>query len=223
MARWRAANPEKIAAINARYRAKHREQIAEKAARYRAINQEVLRAKKAAWYQANKERVKARHQARAEEIAAYQREWRAKNPMYHREHEEANRERRAEQHAAWAKANPDKRAIVKHRRRVRVRGNGSFLRTPRDRVRRLARQRGCCFYCGDRLAPGRGTQEDHVIPVARGGTDGVGNVVYACEWCNVSKGSKTIMEWRRVRPALGRNSLRGSVGGIAPAGHPGVR
>lgn len=52
---------------------------------------------------------------------------------------------------------------------------------------------GCCVYCGD---PGP-TVVDHVIPLARGGTNGLGNVVPACQVCNSAKGSDTAYEFMR--------------------------
>lgn len=48
-----------------------------------------------------------------------------------------------------------------------------------------------CFYCG---APA--CHIDHVHPKSRGGTDDLSNLVPACVTCNISKGAKTIKEWR---------------------------
>lgn len=36
---------------------------------------------------------------------------------------------------------------------------------------------------------------DHVIPVFKGGTDQVENIVLACGWCNRSKRNKLVDEW----------------------------
>jgi hypothetical protein len=49
-----------------------------------------------------------------------------------------------------------------------------------------------CHYCGTR---GERLECDHVIPVSRGGTDDIWNLVTACRPCNRSKGAKTIEEW----------------------------
>ena len=43
----------------------------------------------------------------------------------------------------------------------------------------------------------RNLEWDHVIPLARGGTNDADNIVLACRNCNRSKGSKTVAEWRR--------------------------
>jgi len=49
-----------------------------------------------------------------------------------------------------------------------------------------------CAYCVTRS----GTTVDHVVPLSRGGTNFVGNLVPACRPCNSSKGLLLVMEWR---------------------------
>jgi len=50
-----------------------------------------------------------------------------------------------------------------------------------------------CAYCGaEKVA----LQQEHVIPISRGGNHTVENVVPACVSCNLSKASKLVEEWR---------------------------
>lgn len=49
-----------------------------------------------------------------------------------------------------------------------------------------------CFYCGS----GRDLHCDHVEPMALGGSHDITNLVTACAACNLSKGPKTLKEWR---------------------------
>lgn len=63
---------------------------------------------------------------------------------------------------------------------------------PSVRLKVLIRDGFRCVYCGatkenDRL------EMDHVIPVSRGGTDDIGNLVTACRQCNIGKGSSEIV------------------------------
>jgi len=60
----------------------------------------------------------------------------------------------------------------------------------RDAV--FERDRYGCVYCGS----GRDLHCDHVHPVARGGGHEIENLVTSCALCNLSKGSKTLAEWR---------------------------
>jgi 5-methylcytosine-specific restriction endonuclease McrA len=63
----------------------------------------------------------------------------------------------------------------------RPRGSTRAYRKARARV--LART-NTCRYCG---APA--TETDHVLPVARGGTDDEANLVACCSDCNQAKGA----------------------------------
>jgi 5-methylcytosine-specific restriction endonuclease McrA len=49
----------------------------------------------------------------------------------------------------------------------------------------------CCVYCGQPKPLG----PDHVIPLARGGSNSIDNIVPACRSCNSSKGVKTFSEY----------------------------
>jgi 5-methylcytosine-specific restriction endonuclease McrA len=37
---------------------------------------------------------------------------------------------------------------------------------------------------------------DHIHPLSRGGTNDASNLTYACAACNISKGSRTLEEWK---------------------------
>lgn len=50
-----------------------------------------------------------------------------------------------------------------------------------------------CAYCG---ATDTEFHIDHVFPLARGGTNDIENLTVACAACNMSKGDKTVEEWR---------------------------
>jgi hypothetical protein len=50
-----------------------------------------------------------------------------------------------------------------------------------------------CFYCDDTDGP---FQEDHVVPISRGGTSLPRNLVLACALCNSEKNDRLPSEWR---------------------------
>jgi len=54
------------------------------------------------------------------------------------------------------------------------------------------RDKYTCQYCG-RITVGG--EPDHVLPLKKGGTDSLENLVWACSNCNKSKAGKTLREW----------------------------
>lgn len=111
-----------------------------------------------------------------------------------------HREKRIAEANAYQRANPQVSARSRHKRR----GAQGFAISERDLQRSLQRNHGCCAYCGVKLLPwGRehdnSLQWDHVVPIARGGRDSIGNLAPACRFCNCSKNRKTIIEWRVTR------------------------
>lgn len=76
-------------------------------------------------------------------------------------------------------------------RRGVKRGNGGSY-TRKDWIRLLNRHNGLCAYCKDRKA----TTADHVIPLAKGGTNFIGNILPACVPCNSSKQDTSLFKWR---------------------------
>ncbi len=52
-----------------------------------------------------------------------------------------------------------------------------------------------CAYC---KTPSPRLQKDHVIPVSKGGSDEISNIVPACSYCNASKGNRDYPKPRTV-------------------------
>jgi 5-methylcytosine-specific restriction endonuclease McrA len=103
-----------------------------------------------------------------------------------------NRDKRRAQLQEWRRANPELARQAKHRRRTRE-VNGGIYQIADKHLRRLYSQP--CFYCGSKDQ----ITADHVIPLARGGTHSLGNLVAACRSCNSQKHAKTITEWKKMR------------------------
>lgn len=164
-----------------------------------------------AWKAKNKERNDAyMKQWRAvNPRAEYCREWRALNPNraaeYYAENREAilaysaqwtrdHPEQRREMCANWKKANPEALRSYGSRRRARKRGLDGNGYTKKDVKILLFTQQGKCAYC--LLGLDATYHVDHILSLARGGSNGADNICLACASCNLSKGSKLLhTEW----------------------------
>lgn len=91
----------------------------------------------------------------------------------------------------WNKENNDKRTLAMAKRRALQKGNGVYVVTPKEIIK-IKNSR--CFYCGN-----LGGEVDHVIPLTRGGSHSIGNLVPACRTCNSSKNNRLIMEWKKKK------------------------
>lgn len=102
------------------------------------------------------------------------------------------REVRIARATAYSRANPHVAQATKRRRKALVAGAIVAHFTPRDWLRLQIRFDYRCAYCGIR-AP---LSMDHVVPIVRGGTHSVGNILPACTSCNCHKQARFITEWR---------------------------
>jgi len=163
---YRKLNSEKVAAYSRKYRQADPQKFAAKTKAWRTENPEAVAIYKQV-YRANN----------LAKIAATAKIWHEKNFV-----------KTSLDNKAWHLANPNYRVLSTQKRRALKRRNGVFRVTQSelDMLRTMP-----CAYCG---APSE--HIDHVIPISRGGTHGIGNLVGACAPCNLSKGKKFIMEWR---------------------------
>lgn len=130
-----------------------------------------------------------------DKIRAHRRQWYLKNRehalTYARQYILDNPGKRK----VWMDANRDMVRQWTQRRRARIKGNGTYVVTPRDLSRALARHDHACAYCRCPLTPKTITW-DHIIPISRGGRHSIGNLAPACKPCNSAKRDRSSYEWR---------------------------
>ena len=112
---------------------------------------------------------------------------RAKSARYRREHPEKmqaiERRRYLRRKSAVLRQN-ELRRLRKHA------AVGSHTEEEWLELCRIVGQMCCyCYVVGDALT------KDHCIPLTKGGTDYIDNIVPVCRSCNSSKGSKAFWEW----------------------------
>jgi len=100
----------------------------------------------------------------------------------------ANLERARAATRAWRARNPAARTVARHLRRSRLVG-GRF--TAAEWRELLVAWHGLCAYC----SVGGKMTVDHRVPLSRGGTNDISNVLPACMACNTAKHTKTESEF----------------------------
>jgi 5-methylcytosine-specific restriction endonuclease McrA len=123
------------------------------------------------------------------------RRWRANNPAARLARDRAYRDRHKEQVNAGFKRyrlkHPEIRLAISRRRRAREIGAvGNF--TTAQWLELLERYERRCAYCGTE-AP---LQADHRVPLSRGGTHDIENLLPACGPCNRRKATMSEAEFR---------------------------
>lgn len=168
----RVAHPDRQKAADKKYYWNNRDRKLASSAEWRSANPDTVRVNNRAWKVANPGR-------RAE--LDRQRVDRNRGEVYAYQRE-------------YARAHPLLGQIRSARRRARLLGaEGSF--TAAEWLAKLAAQGGACVYCGKSAK----LTIDHDIPLIRGGSNWISNLVGACKPCNSSKCDRTGEEFRRAR------------------------
>jgi len=160
--------------------------------RWRLAHRDEILVKRRAHYAAtiDKQREYGRrlYQLHREVLRARSRTWRSANPDILK--------------VSFAKYSADprtKQMRVHYMARYRARKIGALgTHTLTEWLDKIALLGGCCIYCGrDDLT----LTEDHKVPLSRGGSDDITNIVPACRPCNSRKHTRTAHEYLEVRAA----------------------
>lgn len=161
--------------------------------KYRAANREKINAARRARYHADPERAKAEaaewKRANAERVREYKRAYYAAHPEEYAAKvawREANRDKQRAANKKWRNSNRESLKIDRWRRRAKGEITVADLRAMRDTCD------GICAYCLQRCDA---LSIDHVVPLARGGTHSIDNLVHACLACNSRKWARTPLEY----------------------------
>jgi 5-methylcytosine-specific restriction endonuclease McrA len=128
-------------------------------------------------------------------------QWRAENPERAREADRRNRrifyaanvERVAAENRAYRIAHPEKFQGYQKARAVAITSHPDYCPYTEQEWEALKRRYDFrCAYCGEKT---EALEQDHVVPVSRGGRHALANIVPACTPCNRSKHDHLLIEW----------------------------
>jgi 5-methylcytosine-specific restriction endonuclease McrA len=165
-------------------------------------NPERAKSQKKAYHDAHKDEAKAYHQAHREKRIEYNKEWHRTNREHTKEYRDAYYQEHVEEmraySIAYSKANPiPNRQNARNRRMLKkqIAVKGSY--TPTQIQEQLKRQKYKCYYgfCGYAkfMKQPNGMSLfhiEHVVPLSRGGSNDISNIVLACPTCNLKKHDK---------------------------------
>lgn len=158
---------------------------AEEIKNYRINNDDELKEKKRQYYAKNRDQILAK--VKRHTIENYD------NVLeYHRKHYEKNSDKIKANVALYRQANPEKKKHLENKRRAKKFENGGS-HTLDELIEKFEQLGNVCFYCGK----GGKLTIDHDIPLSRGGTDNIENILPACRSCNSKKNAKTAEEFIR--------------------------
>jgi 5-methylcytosine-specific restriction endonuclease McrA len=141
-------------------------------------------------YQKNLESQRERSRIKAaKERAQFPEKVRKRNRENMNYHFSLNPEKFRARSAAWKKANPERVNDWNRSRLSRKKNNQTFFVSEKFLCRLYKSE---CAHCGSK----ENITQDHVIPIARGGSHSEGNLQPLCLSCNSSKKDKTMIEWR---------------------------
>jgi 5-methylcytosine-specific restriction endonuclease McrA len=187
----RAKKPDHYSEKNREYKADPG--YIERQREYRAANRDRLIASTRRWQKSNRARFNAYQHAYARQnrdrMLSRQRKWRIDRADHI-----------AAYTAAWRERSRHLLVIKEQRRRARIKGVGGNL-SPDIHARLMKLQKGKCAVCRTSLQRIR-PHIDHIMPIAKGGSNTDGNVQLLCPHCNACKHAKHPVDFMQERGFL---------------------
>lgn len=187
-ARWGMEHPDRVKAGFSKWYTENREKSIAAATAWRKANPEKRRATNQAWTEANREKVRE----------SYRQHYWANRPAMLEKHAAKRIRRRDQDRIYRAKYLQDhlmEHSLHEHKRRARKRGSGGEI-TPSDLLDIFIRQRHRCAYCRRKLVRVK-KHTDHIVALAKGGSNDRRNAQILCATCNLKKGAKDPVDFAR--------------------------
>ena len=183
--KYRSNNKKKISDMNKLYATNNKDAISAKKKEYREANKEEINRKQKIHRELYPEQMKKYRAENKEKLSESHKLWRAKNINKLRE---SNKAYSSSERGRLVDTN------AKHKRRYikKSKSDGTIpinvYPLSNELKKLLVRQEYKCNVCSKSLNDGK--HLDHHVPLSKGGTHSIDNVVWLCPRCNMSKSNK---------------------------------
>jgi 5-methylcytosine-specific restriction endonuclease McrA len=137
--------------------------------------------------------------AKKEAIRKKKAEWDKKNADHRAEYIQKNKESIRARMKIYTKNNIEKVKAIGRNRRARILGGGG-KHTPEQIKDMLEKQKKKCINCKKSIA--KKYHIDHIMPVAKGGSNDIKNIQLLCPPCNHKKNAKDPIKWAQENGRL---------------------
>lgn len=180
---WYKKNPEKNSERYKRNYIKNKDILLERGKIYRDENKEKRNETCKRYNKENKEKVK-------EQVGKWYQKNKVALAKHYKQYRINNKEKVSEGNRRWAKDNKDKCNINTQNRRTRKLLLPSTFTLEEWECCKVYFGNSCA-YCGKKLP----LEQEHFIPITKGGSYSKQNIICACRSCNASKGNRDFEVW----------------------------
>ena len=190
-----------------RYSAKCKKCIKE----YYKNNKEKIKENSKEYYKNNKEHYKEYYENNKEKIKENSKEYKENNKEkikeYYKEYYENNKEKIKEYSKEYYENNKEYYFSKLHERRLKTKENGGFY-TKEQLEECLSFFDYKCAYSGEEILEDLSNfHREHIIPVSKGGSNDIWNIVTSVASVNLSKKDKDMEEWYKEQPYFSEDRL----------------
>ena len=190
--KWYIENRAWIVERRKKYREVHKEDKSEYDKKYQEKNKDRIVMRRKEYYKDNKVEIHKKHK---EYWIKYYKENKEKILRNGKKYRNDNPEYMKMVIKKWAQKNSDRVNVKTNRRRAKIRLLPNSLTVEQWNEVKIYFHNECC-YCGKEQP----LEQEHLIPISRGGEYTLNNIIASCRSCNASKSDKLIYDWYPNQP-----------------------
>lgn len=194
--KWHSENKDKASIRSKEYRKNNHDEILKKQRLHYQENRDKILDKNKEYYTDNKDSIREINKKWVENNRhvsnAIKKRWKERNPDCIKEYEKNNRDKHNERNKKYRST--EKGILTSNNHTNKRRARKKELEASLNKYQWMECKKyfdNKCCYCGNE---GK-LQQEHFIPLSKGGEYTINNIVVACKTCNCNKSDKDFFEW----------------------------